>query len=129
MRSSMRYAAASRGGPCRATFRLGGVCRWFSALQKEGLFERINHGLVMADRERAGRLPGPAAAVIDSPSVKASESGGSRGYEAGTKFKGRKRQALVGAGGRALCRRHGKTIAAKLQKGDSSGSAAMAGAV
>ena len=46
-----------------------------SAWRDDGRFERINHALVMADRERVGRDASPSAAIIDSQSVKTTEAG------------------------------------------------------
>ncbi len=65
--------------------------RWFATWRDDGLFETINHHLVMADRERGGREAAPTAVVLDSQSVKTIESGGPTGYDAGKKVKGRKR--------------------------------------
>ena len=76
--------------------------RWFARFRDDGTWERINHHLVMLDRERVGREASPTAAVIDSQSVKSTESGGIRGYDAGKKIKGRKRHAMVDTDGRAL---------------------------
>ena len=56
----------------------------------------------MADHARVARQASPTAAVLDSQSIKTTESGGPRGYEAGKKVKGRKRQVLVDTDGRAL---------------------------
>jgi transposase len=80
----------------------GTIYRWFAAWRDDGRFERINHALVTADRERVGRDASPPAAIIDSPSVKTAEAGGPRGYDAGKKVNGRKRHALVDTEGRGL---------------------------
>ena len=80
----------------------GTIYRWFAAWRDDGRFERINHALVMADRERVGRDASPSAAIIDSQSAKTTEAGGPRGYDAGKKINGRKRHALVDTDGRGL---------------------------
>ena len=41
--------------------------RWFATWRDNGLFEAINHHLVMADRERVGREASPTAVVLDKP--------------------------------------------------------------
>ena len=51
--------------------------RWFAAWRDGGVFEALNHALLMIDRERSGRPASPSACIIDSQSVKSAEKGGS----------------------------------------------------
>ncbi len=48
--------------------------RW----QREGVWNRIHHALVMADRERVGREASPSAAILDSQSVRTADQRGAR---------------------------------------------------
>ncbi|BAJ81812.1 hypothetical protein ACMV_24650 [Acidiphilium multivorum AIU301] len=61
---------------------------YFHRFCRDGTLDRLNHVLVIQARELARREASPTAGVIDSQSVKATEAGGPREFDAGEKITG-----------------------------------------
>ena len=71
------------------------VYHYFWCWRRSGVWRQIHDRLREQVREAAGRNPNPSAAILDSQSIRTSEAGGIRGYDAGKKIQGRKRHILV----------------------------------
>jgi putative transposase len=75
---------------------------YFYKWRGSGLWRLINDALVGRMRERQGRKRIPSAGIIDSQTVKTTESGGPRGFDMAKRIKGRKRHIVTDTEGSLL---------------------------
>ena len=73
----------------------GTVYHYFQAWQNSGVWVHLHRVLYKQARRHAGRAACPSVVIMDGQSVKTTERGGARGFDAHKRVKGRKRHILV----------------------------------
>jgi len=95
--SGCQWRALPKDFPPRST-----VQYYFYGWRDTQVWRRINRGLVERARRLVGRKRCPTAGIIDSQSVKTTESGGPRGFDPAKRIKGRKRHIVTDTEGSLL---------------------------
>lgn len=78
------------------------VYYYFRKWSKDGTWQKANEAVRKLEREKRGRQPEPTGAIVDSQSVKTTEAGGERGFDAGKQVNGRKRHTVTDTVGNLL---------------------------
>src|SRR5262245_56544667 len=73
----------------------GTVYHYFRNWKNDGVWARLRRAMYKRLRKHAGRPPCPSVVIMDAQSVKTTERGGVRGFDAHKRVKGRKRHILV----------------------------------
>lgn len=90
LRTGCQWRQLSRDFPAWST-----VYWYFKKWQRTGVWVRLHRELYRLTRLRAGRAECPTVVIMDGQSVKTTEVGGTRGFDAFKRVKGRKRHILV----------------------------------